>query len=302
MRHVGHALLLPCLLLATLSVSCSCRVVPPTASTALDGDNDNIIDRGFVRVNNETALRVCADDVVRVVKTPRGRDVVEVALRKTSLVVNTCPSDSAPPTLCSVIRMGESLLRVTTGALVVVADVATGRLTFVDRTTGQEIASEAEGGGAEFVPAVDPGDDSKYRSYKITQRWRRKRGGGANVSNDEDESIYGGGGFQNGFLDYADAAVQLKQFNTEAVVPLFTSSRGYGVLWDNYAVTHLNEPIPEEDEIHLRAVSSSSTSAPQLRTSSTPSSHPGTILLRAFREVRKYASSSSSSSSSSSRS
>ena len=32
------------------------------------------------------------------------------------------------------------------------------------------------------------------------------------------------------------------QFNLEAVVPFFVSSAGYGLLWDNYAWTYLNQP------------------------------------------------------------
>jgi hypothetical protein len=39
------------------------------------------------------------------------------------------------------------------------------------------------------------------------------------------EAIFGGGGYQNGFVDYSDAPVTMKQFNTEAVVPFFTSSK-----------------------------------------------------------------------------
>lgn len=51
---------------------------------------------------------------------------------------------------------------------------------------------------------------------------------------------FGGGEFQNGFLDYNNVPVQLVQFNTEAIVPFFVSSAGYGLLWDNYAWSHLN--------------------------------------------------------------
>ena len=40
------------------------------------------------------------------------------------------------------------------------------------------------------------------------------------------------------------------QFNTEAVVPFFVSTEGYGLLWDNYAETHLN---PVTHPLHLTA-------------------------------------------------
>ena len=50
------------------------------------------------------------------------------------------------------------------------------------------------------------------------------------------------------------------QFNTEAVVPFFTSTAGFALLWHNYGQTHLNpcdETIPwsqavrQGDSIHL---------------------------------------------------
>ena len=44
-----------------------------------------------------------------------------------------------------------------------------------------------------------------------------------------------GGEFQNGMLNFRNTPIQLVQFNTEAVVPFFVSSKGYGLLWDNNA-------------------------------------------------------------------
>ena len=36
--------------------------------------------------------------------------------------------------------------------------------------------------------------------------------------------------------------MELVQFNTEAAVPFFASTRGYGLLWDNNAWSRLNPP------------------------------------------------------------
>jgi len=55
------------------------------------------------------------------------------------------------------------------------------------------------------------------------------------------DTRFGGGEFQNGFLDYSNVPIELVQFNTEAVVPFFVSNKGYGILWDNYAWSHLND-------------------------------------------------------------
>lgn len=52
-----------------------------------------------------------------------------------------------------------------------------------------------------------------------------------------DEGIYGLGQHQNGEMNYRNRTVVLVQANTQSAIPLFTSSRGYGVLWDNYSKT-----------------------------------------------------------------
>jgi len=65
-----------------------------------------------------------------------------------------------------------------------------------------------------------------------------------------DEALYGGGQYVNGFLNYASAPLLMTQYNTEAVVPFFMSSRGYGLLWDHYGLSKLN-PLTEDTEIVL---------------------------------------------------
>ncbi|HYC98667.1 glycoside hydrolase family 31 protein [Brevundimonas sp.] len=58
------------------------------------------------------------------------------------------------------------------------------------------------------------------------------------------EAIYGLGQHQGGQLDYRGASVRLQQINTDVGVPLLVSSRGYGVLWNNAAVTHVEVATP----------------------------------------------------------
>jgi len=58
----------------------------------------------------------------------------------------------------------------------------------------------------------------------------------------EGESLFGGGEYQNGLLNYAKTTIQMIQFNTEAIVPYFVSSTGYGLLWDAYSGGYLNPP------------------------------------------------------------
>ena len=52
-----------------------------------------------------------------------------------------------------------------------------------------------------------------------------------------DEGIYGLGQHQYGYMNYRGCMVKLVQTNTDAVNPFLISSKGYGVLWDNYSKT-----------------------------------------------------------------
>jgi alpha-D-xyloside xylohydrolase len=53
----------------------------------------------------------------------------------------------------------------------------------------------------------------------------------------KDEGIYGLGQHQNRYMNYRGRTVVLAQANTEAVNPFIVSTRGYGILWDNYSKT-----------------------------------------------------------------
>jgi alpha-D-xyloside xylohydrolase len=54
---------------------------------------------------------------------------------------------------------------------------------------------------------------------------------------DPDEQIYGLGQHQDGFMSYRGTSVHLQQKNMEIGIPVLVSSRGYGMLWDNPAIT-----------------------------------------------------------------
>lgn len=64
----------------------------------------------------------------------------------------------------------------------------------------------------------------------------------------EGERLFGGGQFQDGFLDIKSLSRRLTQVNTQTSVPFFLSSAGYGLLWHNYGLTELN-PLPHVAEL-----------------------------------------------------
>ena len=55
-----------------------------------------------------------------------------------------------------------------------------------------------------------------------------------------DERIYGFGQHQSGAWNYRGTTVRLLQKNMEVGLPVLVSSKGYGVLWDNPAVTEVD--------------------------------------------------------------
>ncbi|MBO9670728.1 MAG: DUF5110 domain-containing protein [Sphingobium sp.] len=65
------------------------------------------------------------------------------------------------------------------------------------------------------------------------------------------ERLFGGGQFQDGFLNLKGLSRRLTQVNTQISLPFFVSSTGYGLLWHNYGLTELN-PLP--NSVALRKV------------------------------------------------
>src|SRR5690242_5220817 len=64
-----------------------------------------------------------------------------------------------------------------------------------------------------------------------------------------DEAIYGLGQHQQGVMNYRGHSVRLLQENREVAVPVLVSSLGYGVLWDNPAVTEVNVGVGRDKTI-----------------------------------------------------
>lgn len=72
---------------------------------------------------------------------------------------------------------------------------------------------------------------------------------------DKSEAIYGLGQHQNGSMNYRGERVVLQQKNTEIAVPMLVSSKGYGLLWDNPAVTTVDAGGGDEQVIDGKMLS-----------------------------------------------
>ncbi|MDE6647386.1 MAG: glycosyl hydrolase family 31, partial [Prevotella sp.] len=56
----------------------------------------------------------------------------------------------------------------------------------------------------------------------------------------KDEYLFGLGQFQDGYTNVRGLSRRLTQVNTQASIPMLISSKGYGVLWNNYGLTDFN--------------------------------------------------------------
>ena len=64
----------------------------------------------------------------------------------------------------------------------------------------------------------------------------------------KDEFLYGLGQFQDGYSNVRGLSRRLTQVNTQISIPMLISSKGYGVLWNNYGLTEFN---PCEQSVKL---------------------------------------------------
>ena len=76
--------------------------------------------------------------------------------------------------------------------------------------------------------------------FKATQH--QLAGGVATLAFDspEDEFLFGLGQFQDGYSNVRGLSRRLTQVNTQISMPMLLSSKGYGVLWNNYGMTEFN--------------------------------------------------------------
>ena len=60
------------------------------------------------------------------------------------------------------------------------------------------------------------------------------------LNSPKDEYLFGLGQFQDGFTNVRGLSRRLTQVNTQISIPMLLSSKGYGILWNNYGMTEFN--------------------------------------------------------------
>jgi alpha-D-xyloside xylohydrolase len=96
-----------------------------------------------------------------------------------------------------------------------------GCVAFYDRQG--DLLLEEKAGTRKINPAVV----SKEKCVNAIQGFNRNK----------DEGIYGLGQYEEGFMNYKNCEILMVQANRVIVNPFLVSTRGYGILWDNYSET-----------------------------------------------------------------
>ncbi|MBQ8581734.1 MAG: DUF5110 domain-containing protein [Alistipes sp.] len=187
------------------------------------------------------ALVACSTDVRQtdrgvVVKTDEGVRVrVEVVTPTIARVTATCDNRFSERESLAVLPQpsfsdfrvetsDEGQVRLTTDAMQLTIDRQTGRVACYD-AEGRLVLSEER---REFSPIKVDGD----AGYTVRQVFHSP----------DEEAFYGLGQHQSDEFNYKGKNETLYQYNTKVSVPFIVSTRGYGLLWDNYALTRWGDP------------------------------------------------------------
>lgn len=115
----------------------------------------------------------------------------------------------------------DSTVSVATGDVTATVSLASGAVSFADKT-GREILRECADGRT-FKPITVESTDG----YTVSQTFE---------SPDNNEGIYGLGQHQSNEWNYKGRNEQLYQYNTKVSVPFVVSTGNYGLLWDSYSL------------------------------------------------------------------
>lgn len=152
--------------------------------------------------------------IVRVVKTADGKP-----MEKKSLTVIAKPGKVT----MSVKDEGSKTVY-KTKALTVTVDKSTQKVSFAT-ADGKPLMAEGSYALTPITEGIDKG------SYKVRQ----------DFALDKDEPIYGLGMMQNDKLNLRGEHRKMQQSNLEDFTNFFQSIKGYGIFWDNYSPTTIND-------------------------------------------------------------
>ena len=166
-------------------------------------------------------LRVVSDKIIQALASPTSTFSADTSL----MVVN----NKSMTTDWQLSEEGKNII-LNTKTLRAEVAASTGAVTFYDQNGNVVVQESSTNPQPAFVP-VQFGEE---KSYSLNKSFNAADG----------EAFYGLGQHQTGLMNYRGWQVDLTQYNSVAVVPFMVSSKNYGILWDNYAITKFGDVRP----------------------------------------------------------
>jgi len=178
-------------------------------------------DRVILKMQTGTLrLQICSDSIVRVTYAPVATfpDGPSYVVTKT-----TWPKTSWT------MQSSEKDVTVATSRLKLTIARKDGTILFAD-ATGKKLFQDHDS----TLTPVEVNGEKTYHAELFSNLW------------DSTEAFYGLGQHQAGVWNYHGESVELSQANTNISVPMFLSSNGYGIFWNNTSRSRFNNRFPHE--------------------------------------------------------
>ena len=199
------------LIAAAIAASVNAQWIPLNPVTAVQRQDNGLVlamQTGILR------LLVCTDSIIHVQYTPTSSfpQLTDYVVTKTDW-----------PTADWSWQSAGKMVNLTTARMSVTVARDDGAITFKD-ASGHELLSD---GPRQMIPARVNGEDTWHAEdvFKIYG---------------SEEAFYGLGQHQAGVWNFRGESVELSQENTNIAVPMWLSSKGYGIFWNNPGVSRFN--------------------------------------------------------------
>lgn len=177
--------------------------------------NDGVV----FKINDaKLKLQVCSEDIMQVKYT-----LAEEFSTKESLILEDKEWAKTP----FEVNENNEEVTISTTKLTAKVNKITGEVAFYDANNNLLLQEKAGGG-----KTITPSTFEDYNTNTIQQQFESP----------EDEAIYGLGQHQDRLLNIKGYDLDLYQRNMEVHIPFYVSTKGYGLLWHNYAHTKFGQP------------------------------------------------------------
>jgi len=160
-------------------------------------------------------LQVCSDSIIRVIYSPTN----SFPEKKEYLVLK----DKWPTTQWTM-QSTDKDISLTTAKLKVTVLRENSSIHFTDLSLGKQLFEESQ---RRMVPVVVNGENT-YHAEIFETLWGSM------------ESFYGLGQHQAGVWNYRGEAVDISEDNTNISIPMYLSTNGYGIFWNNTSRSKFN--------------------------------------------------------------